>query len=39
VYQREGHVVGLTEDPAALRRWMLARPEFSRVIAEYKEAF
>jgi len=39
VHQREGNAVGLTEDPAALRRWMLAGPEVSRVIAEYKEAF
>ena len=35
----EGGAVGLTEDPAALRRWMLAGPEVSRVIAEYEDAF
>ena len=34
----EGGAVGLTEDPAALRRWMLAGPEVSRVIAEYEDA-
>ena len=35
----EGGAVGLTEDPAALRRWMLAGPEVSRVIAEFEEVF
>ena len=34
----EGGAVGLTEDPAALRRWMLAGPEVSRIIAEYEDA-
>ena len=33
----EGGVVGLTEDPAALRRWMLAGPEIARVISEFEE--
>ena len=27
----EGGAVGLTEDPAALRRWMIAGPELSRI--------
>ena len=35
----EGGAVGLTEDPAALRRWMLAGPEVSRVIASMKIPF
>jgi len=35
----EGGAVGFTEEPAALRRWMLAGPEVSRVIAEYEETF
>ena len=30
--------MGLTEDPAALRRWMLARPEISQVVAEFEES-
>ena len=34
----DGGVVGLTEDPAALRRWMLAGPEISRVVAEFEES-
>ena len=34
----DGGVVGLTEDPAALRRWILARPEISRVVAEFEES-
>jgi len=33
----QGGVVGLTEDPAALRRWMLAGPEIARVVAEFEE--
>ena len=34
----DGGVVGLTEDPSALRRWMLAGPEITRVIAEFEES-
>ena len=33
----EGGAVGLTEDPAALRRWMIAGPELSRIVAEFEE--
>ena len=32
----EGGAVGLTENPAALRRWMVAGPELSRMIAEFE---
>ena len=34
----DGGVVGLTEDPAALRRWMLAGPEIARVVSEFEES-
>ena len=34
----DGGVMGLTEDPAALRIWMLARPEISQVVAEFEES-
>ena len=35
----DGGVMGLTEDTAALQRWMLAGPEISRVVhvAEFEE--
>ena len=32
----EGGAVGLTENPAALRRWMVAGPELSRMIEEFE---
>lgn len=32
----EGGAVGLTQDAAALRRWMVAGPEVSRMIAEFE---
>ena len=28
----DGGAIGITEDPSALRRWMLAGPEVARVI-------
>ena len=31
-----GSAIGLTEDPAALRRWMVADPEVSRLLAAYE---
>ena len=34
----EGGVVGLTENPAVLRRWMIAGPEVARNIQEFEEA-
>ena len=37
-FKGDGGVVGLTEDPAALRRWMLTGPEISRVVAEFEES-
>lgn len=30
-----GGAIGLTEDPTALRRWMVAGPEISRLLADY----
>ena len=34
----EGGVAGLTENPAALRRWMIAGPEVARIIQKFEEA-
>lgn len=34
----DGGAVGLTEDPSALRRWMVAGPEVARVISEFENA-
>ena len=31
----EGGAVGLTEQPAALQRWMVAGPEMARVVIEF----
>ncbi len=32
----DGGAVGLTENPAALRRWMVSDPEMTRVIGEFE---
>lgn len=32
-----GGAIGLMDDPAALRRWMVAGPEVSRIVAEYEK--
>ena len=34
--KREGGAVGLTENPNALRRWMLSGPEMERLINEFE---
>ncbi len=34
----DGGAVGLTENPAALRRWMIAGPEVVRVISEFESS-
>ena len=34
----EGGAVGLTEDPQALERWMVAGPEISRLILEFENS-
>lgn len=35
----DGGAVGLTENPAALRRWMVAGPEITRVVKEFESTF
>ena len=32
----DGEAVGLTDDPSALRRWMVAGPEIARMIDEFE---
>ena len=34
----DGGAVGLTENPTALRRWMVSGPEMARVIGEFEAA-
>ena len=36
VIKGDGGAIGLTEDPAVLRRWMVAGPEVSRRVAAYE---
>ena len=36
IIKGDGGAIGLTEDPAALRRWMVADPEVSRLLAAYE---
>ena len=36
VIKGDGGAIGLTEDPSALRRWMVAGPEVSRLVAGYE---
>ena len=33
----DGGAVGLTEDPAALRRWMVSGPEISRLVSQFED--
>ena len=35
----DGGAVGLTENPIALKRWMLCGPEMARVTAEFESSF
>lgn len=35
----QGGAVGLTNNPGALRRWMIAGPEISRMVQEFEEQF
>ena len=37
IIKAEGGVVGLTENPAALTRWMIAGPKVARVVTEFEE--
>ena len=39
VVKGEGGAVGLTENPGALRRWMVAGPELSRMVQEFEGNF
>ena len=36
IVKGDGGAVGLTENPAALRRWMVSGPEMARVIGEFE---
>ena len=38
VIKGEGGAIGLTGDASALRRWMVAGPEVSHLVAEYEAA-
>jgi len=35
----DGGAVGLTENPGALRRWMMAGPEIARLVDEFENGF
>ena len=35
----DGGAVGLTESPAALRRWMISGPEVTRMVGEFEDCF
>ena len=36
VIKGDGGAIGVREDPSALRRWMVARPEISPLVANYE---
>ena len=38
VIKADGGAIGVTEDPSALRRWMIAGPEISHLVAQYEAA-
>lgn len=38
VVKGDGGAVGVTEDPSALRRWMVAGPEVSHLVTQYETA-
>ncbi|KAJ8406047.1 hypothetical protein AAFF_G00309350 [Aldrovandia affinis] len=38
VIEADGGAIGVTEDPSALRRWMIAGPEVSHLVAQYEAA-
>lgn len=37
VVKESGGVIGLTNNPGALRRWMVASPEVARIVTEFEE--
>ncbi|KAH3830802.1 hypothetical protein DPMN_104055 [Dreissena polymorpha] len=39
IIKEDGGTVGVTEDPSALRRWMVAGPELSRLVSEFEKMF
>ena len=34
----DGGTIGLTENPQALRRWMIGGPQIARIVQEFEEA-
>ena len=38
VIKADGGVIGVTEDPSALRRWMIAGPQVSHLVTQYEAA-
>ena len=38
VIKGDGGAIGMTEDPSALRRWMIAGPEVSHLVDQYEVA-
>ena len=38
IIKGDGGAIGLTEDPSALRRWMVAGPEISQFVTNYETA-
>ena len=36
VIKANGNIISITEDPPALRRWSVARPEVSHLVETYK---
>lgn len=38
VIKGDGGAIGLTEDPTALKRWMIAGPEVSRLVQDYENS-
>lgn len=39
IVKGSGGVIGLTEDPAALQKWLVSGPEMARVIKSFEDAF
>ena len=39
IIKGDGGAIGLTEDPSALRRWMVAGPEISRILEQLEDSY
>ena len=39
VVKGEGGIIGITENEAALKRWMIAGPEIAAILSEYEDRF